>query len=65
MNHIQSFVGSNFVQFCILSMLCICTDTPKVILSVNFGLFGENFATSFFQREIKRGMVEEVCQVGP
>ena len=43
---IQSFQGSNFLQFCILSMLHMYKKNPEATLSVNFGLFGDNFVTS-------------------
>ena len=47
-NIIQSFQGNSFVQFCILRMFYMYKTTPpKQILSLNFGLFGENFVTSF------------------
>ena len=32
---------------CISSMLYMYKETPEAILSVNFGLFGKNFVTSF------------------
>ena len=41
------------------------TETPKVILSVNFGLFGENIVTSFIKAELKRRIMEELYEVGP
>ena len=46
-NIIQSFQESNFLQFCILSMLHMYKKTLKATLPVNFGLFGDNFFTSF------------------
>ena len=51
---IQSFPGSNFVQFRISSMLYMYKETPDTILLVKFGLFGEKFVTSFVYPEIKR-----------
>ena len=39
-------------------------ETPEAILSVNFGLFGQNVFTGFIQPEIKRQILEEVCEVG-
>ena len=36
-------------------------EIPKAILSVYFGLFGENFVISFIYPEIKRHIMEEVC----
>ena len=35
-------------------MLYVFKKKPETILSVNFGLFGENFVTSFIKQEIKR-----------
>ena len=45
--HHPSFRRRNFVQFYISSMLYMYKETPEAILSVNFGLFGENFVASF------------------
>ena len=47
LNIIQSFQERNSNQFGILSMQKMCKERLEVILSVNFGLFGENFVTSF------------------
>ena len=44
---IHSFQGSSFVQFCILNILYMYIEPLEAILSVNFGLFGENLVTSF------------------
>ena len=54
MNIIQSFQGSNFVQFCISSMLYTYNETPEAILSVNFGLCWENL--------IKRCKMAEIIE---
>ena len=39
--------------------------TPEAFLSVHFGLFREKFVTSFIYSEIKRQIMEEVCEVTP
>ena len=65
MNIIQSFQGSNFVQFCILKfVIYVNSNTPEAISSVNFHLFGENFVTSFIEPEIKQQTMAKVCGVG-
>ena len=65
MNIIQSFQGSNFVQFSILKFVTdVNSNTPEAILSVNFRLFGKNFVTSFIFLGIKQQAIEEVYGVG-
>ena len=48
------FPRNQFVQFPISSMLYMYKEPPEIILSADFGLFGDNFATSLIQPEIKR-----------
>ena len=58
------WISPKFVQFCILSMFFLRKHSEAILL-VNFGLFAENFVTSFIWFEIKRQIMEEVCEVGP
>ena len=39
--------------------------TSEAILSINLGLIGENFVTSFIKPEINRNIMEKVCEVVP
>ena len=39
-------------------MLYVFKETPEAILSVNFGLFGEKFGTSFIKHEIKKNKIK-------
>ena len=65
MNIIQSFPGSNFVQFSILKFVTdVNSNTPEAILSLNFRLFGKNFVTSFIFLGIKQQTMKEVYGVG-
>ena len=61
MNTIQTFEEINFVWFRILTILYMYKEIPEVILSVNFGPFGENFVTSIIYPVIKPLIMEEAC----
>ena len=50
--------------FVFLIMLHIQTLTPLILLSVNFGLPGENLVTSFIWSAIKGQKMEEAFKVG-
>ena len=48
------FSGKQFCSVFISNMLYMYKETPEPILSVNFGLFRENFVNSFIFSEIKQ-----------
>ena len=54
------------ISFCFvfLIMLHIYTFTPSILLSVNFGLPGENLVTSAIESAIKVQKMEDACKVG-
>ena len=53
-----------FVHFHFLSMLYMFKETPKAIPLVNFGLFGENFVTSFVSPKIKKTEIQSIRSSG-